>query len=263
MQQRVRAVLLEELERRGAAAPAGSSRSRSRAARAQGIPPPASRVSAPLKAACEPAETLCCRHRISSRTRGRPRVAKTGTPLPTAPDEDAQHSPTPNSAVRRLAISQGLSYAGRGAALTALIWALYSATGSAWWLSGAMLAIFGAATAVSPWTGHAGDRHDRRLVIIISAALAAVGFAACALLVWHGDMLATILVDGRRRLHAGRAHRGRPGRGAQPGRRRGAGAREQPRRRVPERRLHARPRHRRRAPGRDDARRASSSSRPP
>ena len=99
-----------------------------------------------------------------------------------------------NAAVRRLAISQGLSYAGRGAALTALIWALYSATGSAWWLSGAMLAIFGAATAVSPWTGHAGDRHDRRVVIIISAALAAVGFGACALLVWHGDMLATILV---------------------------------------------------------------------
>ena len=103
-------------------------------------------------------------------------------------------SPTPNSVVLRLAASQGLSYAGRGAALTALIWALYAATGSAWWLSGAMLAIFGAATAVSPWTGHAGDRHDRRWVIIISAALAAVGFAACALLVWHGDMLATILV---------------------------------------------------------------------
>ena len=103
-------------------------------------------------------------------------------------------SPTPNSVVLRLAASQGLSYAGRGAALTALIWALYAATGSAWWLSAAMLAIFGAATAVSPWTGHAGDRHDRRWVIIISAALAAVGFAACALLVWHGDMLATILV---------------------------------------------------------------------
>ncbi|HEY2788444.1 MAG TPA: MFS transporter [Gaiellales bacterium] len=103
-------------------------------------------------------------------------------------------SPTQNSVVLRLAASQGLSYAGRGAALTALIWALYAATGSAWWLSGAMLAIFGAATAVSPWTGHAGDRHDRRWVIIISAALAAVGFAACALLVWHGDMLATILV---------------------------------------------------------------------
>ncbi len=99
-----------------------------------------------------------------------------------------------NAAVRRLAISQGLSYAGRGAALTALIWALYSATGSAWWLSGAMLAIFGAATAVSPWTGHAGDRHDRRRVIIVSAALAAAGFAGCALLVWHGDVLATILV---------------------------------------------------------------------
>ena len=104
------------------------------------------------------------------------------------------HSPTPKSVVLRLAISQGLSYAGRGAALTALIWALYSATGSAWWLSGAMLATFGAATAVSPFTGHMGDRHDRRWVIIISAGLAAFAFAACAVLVWRGDVLATILV---------------------------------------------------------------------
>ena len=104
------------------------------------------------------------------------------------------HSHATSSAVRRLAISQGLSYAGRGAALTALIWALYSATSSAWWLSAAMLAIFGAATAVSPWTGHVGDRHDRRVVIMVSAGLAAIGFAVCALLVWHGDVLATILV---------------------------------------------------------------------
>jgi MFS family permease len=104
------------------------------------------------------------------------------------------HSPTQNSAVLRLAASQGLSYAGRGAALTALIWALYASTGSAWWLSGAMLAIFGSATAVSPWTGHAGDRHDRRVVIIVSALLAAIGFAASALLVWHGDVIATIVV---------------------------------------------------------------------
>ncbi len=104
------------------------------------------------------------------------------------------HSPTPNSTVLRLAASQGLSYAGRGAALTALIWALYASTGSAWWLSGAMLAIFGAATLVSPWTGHAGDRHDRRIVIIVSALLAAAGFAASAVLVWRGDVIATIVL---------------------------------------------------------------------
>jgi len=105
-----------------------------------------------------------------------------------------QLSPTSNSAVLRLAASQGLSYAGRGAALTALIWALYASTGSAWWLSGAMLAIFGAATLVSPWTGHVGDRYDRRVVIMVSALLAAVGFAASALLVWHGDVVATIVL---------------------------------------------------------------------
>jgi MFS family permease len=105
-----------------------------------------------------------------------------------------QLSPTPNSAVLRLAASQGLSYAGRGAALTALIWALYASTGSAWWLSGAMLAIFGAATLASPWTGHAGDRYDRRVVIMISALLAAVGFGVSALLVWRGDAISTIAV---------------------------------------------------------------------
>jgi MFS family permease len=105
-----------------------------------------------------------------------------------------QLSPTSNSAVLRLAASQGLSYAGRGAALTALIWALYASTGSAWWLSGAMLAIFGAATLVSPWTSHIGDRYDRRVVIMVSALLAALGFAASALLVWHGDVVATIVL---------------------------------------------------------------------
>ena len=46
-------------------------------------------------------------------------------------------------AVRRLAISQGLSLAGRGAATTALIWVVYEATSSSWWVSAAMLAIFG------------------------------------------------------------------------------------------------------------------------
>jgi MFS family permease len=87
-----------------------------------------------------------------------------------------------NTPVNRLALAQGVAYAGRGAAMTALIWVLYSSTGSSWWVSGAMLAVFGVSTAVSPWSGHVGDRHDRRVVVLASALIAAFGFAACAVL---------------------------------------------------------------------------------
>ena len=87
-----------------------------------------------------------------------------------------------NTPVNRLALAQGVAYAGRGAAMTALIWVLYESTGSSWWVSGAMLAVFGVSTAVSPWSGHVGDRHDRRVVVLASALFAAFGFAACAVL---------------------------------------------------------------------------------
>ncbi len=99
-----------------------------------------------------------------------------------------RNTPPISSAVRRLAISQGLSLAGRGAATTALIWVVYSGTNSAWWVSGAMLAIFGISTAVSPWTGQAGDKHDRRKVVMISAAVAGLAFLACAALVGVGPV---------------------------------------------------------------------------
>jgi MFS family permease len=89
---------------------------------------------------------------------------------------------TSNSAVLRLAASQGLAYAGRGAAMTALIWELYQTSHSSWLVSAAMLGVFGVSTAVSPWAGHVGDRHDRRAVVVISALLAAFGFLGCAVL---------------------------------------------------------------------------------
>jgi MFS family permease len=101
-----------------------------------------------------------------------------------------------NPAVRRLAISQGLSLAARGAATTALIWVVYESTHSSWWVSVAMLAIFGISTAVSPWTGHVGDRHDRRMVVIVSAALAGAAFFASAVLVGVGlvDLVVAMMV---------------------------------------------------------------------
>src|SRR5437763_16111980 len=87
-------------------------------------------------------------------------------------------TPTP---VFRLAASQGLAYAGRGAAVTALVWVLYQTSG-AWWVSLSMLAIFGVSTLLSPWAGNVGERHDRRVVVMVSALIAAAGFAVCAML---------------------------------------------------------------------------------
>jgi MFS family permease len=84
-----------------------------------------------------------------------------------------------NTAVSRVAVSQSLALIGRGAALTALIWQLYASSGSAWLVSAAMLAVFGATTLASPWTGHLADRRDRRRVIVGAALVAAAGLAAC------------------------------------------------------------------------------------
>jgi MFS family permease len=100
------------------------------------------------------------------------------------------------AAVRRLAISQGLSLAGRGAAMTALIWVVYTSTGSSWWVSGAMLGIFGISTVVSPWTGHAGDRLDRRRIVVLSSLIAAVAYAVSAVLVGVGliDLLIALMI---------------------------------------------------------------------
>jgi MFS family permease len=87
-----------------------------------------------------------------------------------------------NTAVNRVAVSQSLALIGRGAALTALIWQLYAQSNSAWLVSAAMLAVFGVSTLASPWTGHAGDKHDRRRVIVAAALASAAALAACAAL---------------------------------------------------------------------------------
>jgi len=97
------------------------------------------------------------------------------------------------SPVFRLALAQGLAFAGRGAAVTALIWVLYEQRG-AWWVSASMLAVFGVSTLVSPWAGHAGDRHDRRVVVVVSALAAAAGFALAAPLAAAGLVVPLVLV---------------------------------------------------------------------
>jgi MFS family permease len=91
-------------------------------------------------------------------------------------------------AVLRLGASQGLAFAGRGIAMTALIWLIYAQSHSSVLLSVAMLAIFGVSTVVSPIAGHLGDNHDRRIVVIASAGFASAGFLACALLAEQGQL---------------------------------------------------------------------------
>jgi MFS family permease len=99
-----------------------------------------------------------------------------------------------NTPITRLAVAQGVAYAGRGAAMTALIWRLYELSGSSWWVSGAMLAVFGVSTILSPWSGHLGDRHDRRQVVMVSALVAAVGFALCVPLSLLGWLTPIVMV---------------------------------------------------------------------
>ena len=99
-----------------------------------------------------------------------------------------------NTPVTRLAVAQGVAYAGRGAAMTALIWRLYELSGSSWWVSGAMLAVFGVSTVLSPWSGHLGDRHDRRQVVLVSALIAAAGFALCVPLSLLGWLTPIVMV---------------------------------------------------------------------
>jgi MFS family permease len=99
-----------------------------------------------------------------------------------------------NTPVSRLALSQCFALIGRGAALTVLIWQLYAASHSAWLVSGAMLAVFGATTLVSPWAGHLADRYDRRAVIVVAALAGGTGLAACAALSVAGLWVATVAV---------------------------------------------------------------------
>lgn len=99
-----------------------------------------------------------------------------------------------NTPVQRLALSQCAALAGRGAALTVLVWQLYAASGSAWVVSGAMLATFGVTTLASPWAGHLADKHDRRRVIVASALAAALGLAVTAAFTVAGMWMAALVV---------------------------------------------------------------------
>src|SRR5947209_1283979 len=88
---------------------------------------------------------------------------------------------THRHAVFRLAAARAISLAGSEAAYLALVALVYHKTGSAYWVSAAVLAMVGAATLAGPFAGALGDRYDRRLVMIASDVTAAGAFLGIAL----------------------------------------------------------------------------------
>jgi MFS family permease len=86
----------------------------------------------------------------------------------------------PRRDVRRVATARLISLTGSEAAFTALLFVLYRRTGSATWLSAALLLTMGTEGLFSLIGGSLGDRHDRRLVMIVSDLAGAACFAALA-----------------------------------------------------------------------------------
>ena len=91
-----------------------------------------------------------------------------------------QPSQTHRSAVRRIAIARAISIAGAEAAYVAIVATMLDRTGSAAWVSAALLAWIGVGGLVSPIAGSLGDRYDRRRVMIASDLAGAATFAAIA-----------------------------------------------------------------------------------
>src|SRR2546425_2654141 len=83
-------------------------------------------------------------------------------------------------AVRRVTAAQIVSIAGTQGAEIALLFAVYQRTGSAAWVSGALLCSFGTLAVATPLAGSLGDRFDRRMVMVASDLAGAACFAALA-----------------------------------------------------------------------------------
>ena len=81
-------------------------------------------------------------------------------------------------AVRRLSVARVASAAGTQAARAALVYELYARTGSAGWVTAVLLADILTLALLGPVSGWIGDRVDRRRVMIVSEAAAAVVYLA-------------------------------------------------------------------------------------
>jgi MFS family permease len=88
---------------------------------------------------------------------------------------------TATSAVRRLAFSRAVTFAGGSAAFWALSALLYEQTHSAAIVAAAALASFSVPASLSPLAGLVGDRHDRRRVMVASELAGAACFLGLAL----------------------------------------------------------------------------------
>ena len=86
------------------------------------------------------------------------------------------------SAVRRLAAAQAISFAGGTSAFVALTASLYARTGSALWPAAVAAASFALPGLLGPFLGGLADRCDRRRLMVCSDLLGIACFCALALL---------------------------------------------------------------------------------
>lgn len=84
-------------------------------------------------------------------------------------------------AVRRLATARLLSVSGSGAAYVALVYSLYERTGSATWVTAAMLATIGVQSLVLPAASLLGDRVDRIRLLVVCDCLGGLLFTSLIL----------------------------------------------------------------------------------
>jgi len=94
---------------------------------------------------------------------------------------------------RRLALARLVSLSGGSAAYIALVAALYGETGSALWVSAAIFSSVVASVASAPFAGWAGDRFDRRRVMVTADLAAAVVSVALAATASHASALVVLL----------------------------------------------------------------------
>ena len=88
-----------------------------------------------------------------------------------------------SSAVRRLAFSRGVTYAGGNAAFWALSAILYEQSHSVTLVAAAGLASFSVPAVLSPLVGMLGDHHDRRRVLVwseLAGAVCSIGLAVAS-----------------------------------------------------------------------------------
>jgi MFS family permease len=99
------------------------------------------------------------------------------------------------AAVHRLALARMISIGGSAAAYTALLFTVYDRTGSAGWISAALLATDGVTAILGPVGSVLGDRLDRRRVMIASELAGAACFAGMSMVGSPAALVAVALAS--------------------------------------------------------------------